>query len=558
MAIRRDAREEPWKGVSLGGWLLLEPGPSYPLFSQYPDPKSATGEARCEWDLLKLLETRQGKKGVAKIIRDHRDTFVTEVHFKKIRACGLNAIRLPFGYWVVLGPSPGEPYLGPAIEYLDRAVDWAEECGLQVVLDLHGCPGGESGEAPSGRRQRPSGTWKWKQWRFGQTLKAVSFISKRYCKRRCVTGITVCNEPSNEVPQASLCRYYVQAIQRIRKAGMPASRVAIVLPLFQRDVDPFIEYWQATTRGEHRNICFDVHCYHCFENEFNGKTLAQHLRFCDENADMLRKYPMVVGEWSLALGVATWTTCGDLEETQVQQMFYKKQLEAYKEASHGWFFWNWTDRDNAEWNYQIARAKGCFSGPSRALPKWRGIGEDPLEVELNPCYGNAHVMYGDIVYLRTFYGRYVDGEGTQVLARWADKGLWQEFVFQPPDTALSKSHTGKRLRSGDTVRLQTHSGRFLTVKEENVSARHRAAQIRTEFVLRFDNAEHEEFLRHRSSFYLQSKATSMMLDADADEEGIFVRFEDYGDWQRFAVEKKACARRKRLESQPGARKKRKL
>ena len=26
----------PIKGVNLGGWLLLEPGPSYPLFMQHP------------------------------------------------------------------------------------------------------------------------------------------------------------------------------------------------------------------------------------------------------------------------------------------------------------------------------------------------------------------------------------------------------------------------------------------------------------------------------------------------------------------------------------------
>ena len=53
MAQVRDKLAEPWKGsylqvgngiehalgwagVNLGGWLLLEPGPSYPLFTQHP------------------------------------------------------------------------------------------------------------------------------------------------------------------------------------------------------------------------------------------------------------------------------------------------------------------------------------------------------------------------------------------------------------------------------------------------------------------------------------------------------------------------------------------
>ena len=98
---------------------------------------------------------------------------------------------------------PKEPYVGPALEYIDRAVSWAEEwrtskvegCAvrcldeqefdLQIVLDLHGCPGGESPEAgklkwrvlffrfalihsqaPCGRRQRPESRWNWKHWDF--------------------------------------------------------------------------------------------------------------------------------------------------------------------------------------------------------------------------------------------------------------------------------------------------------------------------------------------------------------------------------------------------------
>lgn len=52
--------------------------------------------------------------------------------FVAIKDMGLNAVRVPFGYWIVLGPGPGEPYEGPAMEYLDLAVQWAEECDLEV------------------------------------------------------------------------------------------------------------------------------------------------------------------------------------------------------------------------------------------------------------------------------------------------------------------------------------------------------------------------------------------------------------------------------------------
>lgn len=539
----RDAPAVPWKGVNLGGWLLLEPGPSRPLFDDHPITRGGD-LARCEWDLLTALTKAKGRKYVSEVIKRHRDTHTTKADFAAIKACGLNAVRLPVGYWVLLGPSDGEPYVGPALEYVDRAVDWAEECGLQIVLDLHGCPGGESGEAPCGRRQRPDGTWKWRDWRFSQSLQAVDLLASRYCKRRCVTGIAVCNEPSSEVPDSALCRYYEKAILRIRAAGMPASRVAVVCPLFQRDEDKFMAYWYNATKHKHRNVCFDVHCYHCFENFFNGMSLAEQLRFTTENATMLRQYPMVVGEWSLALGVATWCTCGDLQEADVYRRFAAAQLEAFKHASHGTFFWNWTEReDSLDWNFPEAHREGLLSGRFRQFPAWKS-GEDPLEEELNPSpCGGPDIRWGDAVCLRTFYGRYLDVEGTQVHARWGDKGEWQQLTVIPvgPNAAVSssgKKATRTKVRSGDVVRLQAASGNFLAVREDQIVASRRPAALASEFVLHVDGKGKGDCVRHRSAVFLQSRANKKMVNAcDGDDEGLFARFKEHGEWQRLVLEK---------------------
>jgi glucan 1,3-beta-glucosidase len=493
------------------------------------------------------LRKSKGKKYVSELIRRHRDQHITKGDFEAIRGYGLNAVRLPIGYWVLLGPSEGEPYEGPALEYVDRAVDWAEACGLQIVLDLHGCPGGESGEAPCGRRQRPDGTWKWKDWRFEQSLEAVEVLASRYHKRKCVTGIAVCNEPSNEVPNSQLCRYYEKAILRIRAAGMPASRVAVVCPLFQRDEDSFIDYWVKLTGDRHRNVCFDVHCYHCFENFFNGLSFAQQLRYTEENAKMLHKYPMVVGEWSLALGVASWSTCGDMQEDDILKRFASTQLEAFKEASHGTFFWNWTERDGEfEWNFQEAALRGLFSAHFRPFPAWIS-GSDPLEEELHPSPSEGpHVFLGDSICLRTFYGRYVDVEGAQVNARWADKGTWQEMKLCPvaaegegPNLRKSTSgqpspcaSTSSKFRSGDIVRIQAHCGKFLTCCKGRVVASRRPTTA-NEFVLHVTGA----FLKHNSLIYLECRETAKLVNADEEEDGLFVCNRKRGETQGIVVEK---------------------
>eukprot|EP00913_Durusdinium_trenchii_P027086 g25419.t1 len=103
----RDVLPQPWKGVNLGGWLLLEPGPSFPLFTHHLLKDKS--QARCEWDLMKVLYEKLGKAGAAEVIRSHRETHITKADFERVRSYGLNAVRLPFGYWIISQPrtAPG-------------------------------------------------------------------------------------------------------------------------------------------------------------------------------------------------------------------------------------------------------------------------------------------------------------------------------------------------------------------------------------------------------------------------------------------------------------------
>ncbi len=66
-------------------------------------------------------------------------------------AAGLNHVRLPIGFWAY-DVSGGEPYIQGQAEYLDRAIGWAGNHGLKVLIDLHGAPGSQNGFDNSGRR----------------------------------------------------------------------------------------------------------------------------------------------------------------------------------------------------------------------------------------------------------------------------------------------------------------------------------------------------------------------------------------------------------------------
>lgn len=46
-------------------------------------------------------------------------------------------MRLPIGYWA-FDVSAGEPYIQGQLPYLTKAVNWAQNHGLKLIVDLHG------------------------------------------------------------------------------------------------------------------------------------------------------------------------------------------------------------------------------------------------------------------------------------------------------------------------------------------------------------------------------------------------------------------------------------
>lgn len=341
-------RHAPYRGVNLGGWLLLEPGPSSALFQQF----DCTG---CEWQLMQRMRERLGSDGALDVLRTHRETFMVEDDFRRIQQLGLNSVRLPFGYWVVTGPAPGDAYAGPGLEYIDRALSWCKAFGLQVLLDLHGAPGGESGEKPCGHERKD---WQWRDWRFEESLAALRAIATRYRGHESVTGISVCNEPSSTVPAEELCSFYDRAVRTIREAGMPPNEVSIVLPVYRTErLDEIWRIWNRKFDGfaKHMNVAFDLHLYHCFGPWWQRQGFGSHLRMTKRHRKILRRVPAIIGEWSLALPQHARDEVE--EEDQAMCAFATTQLEAYAQASHGWFFWNWRDcpRQQAGWD-----AQKCF------------------------------------------------------------------------------------------------------------------------------------------------------------------------------------------------------
>ena len=79
--------------------------------------------------------------------RAFRANYVTEDDIRFVAETGSNTIRIPFHYKLFTD----DPYLGgrspkDGFDLIDPVVGWCRKYGLRVILDMHCCPGGQTGD----------------------------------------------------------------------------------------------------------------------------------------------------------------------------------------------------------------------------------------------------------------------------------------------------------------------------------------------------------------------------------------------------------------------------
>ncbi len=169
---------EKIRGVNLGNWLVLEKWMSPELFS-------GTTAADETYLCLQLSENEKRTR-----MKTHRDHYITSRDFAYLREKGINAIRLPVPFFVFEDVGP---YVS-CTEYVDKCMKWANQAGIQVLLDLHTVPGSQNGSDNSGL----CGITQWCNHpkRVEMTFDVLERLALRYGQDPALMGIEVLNEPT--------------------------------------------------------------------------------------------------------------------------------------------------------------------------------------------------------------------------------------------------------------------------------------------------------------------------------------------------------------------------
>jgi hypothetical protein len=132
--VAPDGRVLSLKGINLGNWLLPE-GYMFKF-------KSANSPRRIEAVLNQLV----GETEARRFWKTYLDNYVTADDIRFIKQAGFNSVRVPFNYRLFVTEDEPRKLEGIGYEMLDRVVGWCKKEGLYVILDMHGAPGGQTGD----------------------------------------------------------------------------------------------------------------------------------------------------------------------------------------------------------------------------------------------------------------------------------------------------------------------------------------------------------------------------------------------------------------------------
>lgn len=166
-----------------------------------------------EWTLCEKL----GRPACYDILKFHWDRFVSVKDFRKIRDSGFNVVRIPVGYWSYV--EPWGPFTQGAAPYLGRAITWARETGLKIIVDLHGAPKSQNGFDHSGQKLVALG------WGDGDSVaythQTFRVLNEKYAKpdmQDVVIAIQPVNEPFlAKVSQDTVRHFYRDAYYNLRE-----------------------------------------------------------------------------------------------------------------------------------------------------------------------------------------------------------------------------------------------------------------------------------------------------------------------------------------------------
>ena len=312
-------------GTNLGNWLNPE---------GYMFGFSRTNSA---WMIDLMFREMVGPDETAAFWKEFKDNYITRSDIDFIASTGANTIRLPFNYKLFTD----EDYMGltsghDGFKRIDDVVAWCRANRLYLILDMHDCPGSQTGDNIDDGYGYP---WLFESEKSQQLFCEIwQQIAKRYKNETVILGYELMNEPiahyfeNKDLLNQKLEPLYKRAVKAIREVD---KNHIILLGGARWNSDFFMfSDWKFDT-----NIMYTCHRY---GGEATKEAIRDYIDFRDKTG-----LPMYMGE--IGHNSNKW---------------HADFVRVMKENNIGYTFWPYKKLDNscmmgiqrpAEWDSVIVK-----------------------------------------------------------------------------------------------------------------------------------------------------------------------------------------------------------
>ena len=317
------------QGTNLGNWLNPE-GYMFGL-----------SKTNSPWMIDLMIKEAVGPDFAADFWRQFKDNYITRADISFIARQGANTIRLPFNYRLFTD----EDYMGRSREQdgfarIDSVVNWCRAAGLYLILDMHDCPGGQTGDNIDDGHGYP--------WLFESEPSQQLFcdiwqrIAVRYKDEPVILGYELMNEPIAHYfeNKEELNKKLEPLYQRTVKAIRQVDKNHVILLGGARWNSDFYMFsdWKFDD-----NIMYTCHRY---GGDATAEAIKDYIDFRDKTG--LPMYMGETGDGSCMMGItrpemwdsivvkyseAPRTTYKELREARPDQDTFRKLLMQYVENS---------------------------------------------------------------------------------------------------------------------------------------------------------------------------------------------------------------------------------
>jgi aryl-phospho-beta-D-glucosidase BglC (GH1 family) len=424
------------RGVGLGNWLLPE-GYMWHFGEAGDRPRK----------IEKIVEDLTSPEFNEKFWKEFRLNYITEADIIKVKEMGFNSVRPALNARVFMTEGDTAVFIEENFALLDSLISWCGKHEIYVILDMHGAPGGQTGQNIDDSPNNEPELFMDPKFEHRLTRLWMKLV-ERYKDNPVVAGYDLLNEPLPENTGAAekykhlLEPMYKNLTAKIREID---KKHMIILEGYN-----WSNNWSEFGEPFDDNLVYQFH-YYCWSNPDHLNDISYFLKERER------------------LNVPVWVG----ETGERNPVIYFATAQYFEKNNIGWSFWPWKKIDNRQVIYSV----NAPAGYDKVIEYSRGgakLSKDSAEMIFTQLLENIKVEnceYLEHITKAWFrkvpakiyavnYGH--DGEGISYTVNDTTKAEYYRTT-EPVKTVLLPNTSGQRRASEIAVLLNEGEGTLYTV-----------------------------------------------------------------------------------------------